>query len=148
MQSLDGKPNRAPDSGRAVGRLVAAWLVMLVIAVLNGAAREMGYGRGLDPLLAQQLSTLYGMTMLGVVMGIYAWRWPFSTTESALRAGILWLTLTVAFEFLFFHYVAGHSWAELAANYDLAAGRLWPLLLAWITVAPALFRYLWKQLQR
>jgi len=29
------------------------------------------------------------------------------------------LALTVAFEFLFFHYVGGRSWSKLLANYNL-----------------------------
>lgn len=85
------------------------------------------------------------MTLLGVVIGAYAWRWPFAGSAAAWRAGILWLAMTVAFEFLFFHYVTGHSWSELLANYDLAAGRLWVLLLAWIAVAPAVFQRLWAK---
>ncbi|NJD25432.1 MAG: hypothetical protein FIB06_08490 [Betaproteobacteria bacterium] len=129
-------------------RLLFAWLVMLLVSVLNGIARDVGYGQGLDPLRAHQLSTLYGMTLLGVVIAVYARRWPFPSVASAWRAGLLWLALTVAFEFLFFHYITGHAWAELRANYDLAAGRLWPLLLLWIAVAPACFRWLWRHCRR
>ena len=126
-------------------RLLLAWLVMLGVSVLNGIARDVGYGRELDPLVAHQLSTLYGMTLLGVVIGAYAWRWPFASAAAAWRAGCLWLALTVAFEFIFFRYVTGHSWSELLANYDLAAGRLWPLLLLWIALAPEVFRRLWRR---
>jgi hypothetical protein len=49
------------------------------------------------------------------------------------------MALTVAFEFLFFHYVGGEPWPELLANYDLSEGRLWPLILLWVAVAPYLF---------
>ena len=126
-------------------RLLLAWLVMLVVSVLNGVARDVGYGRELDPLVAHQLSTLYGMTLLGVVIGAYAWRWPFASAAAAWRAGWLWLALTVAFEFVFFHYFTRHSWEELLANYDLSAGRLWLVLLLWIALAPAVFRRLWRR---
>jgi len=118
---------------------------MLAVSVLNGIARDVGYGRELDPLAAHQLSTLYGMTLLGVVIDAYAWRWPFTSAAAAWRAGCLWLALTVAFEFVFFHYVTGHSWEELLANYDLSAGRLWPVLLLWIALAPEVFRRLWRR---
>ena len=124
-------------------RLVLTWLLMLAVSVANGVARDTGYGRGLDPLLAHQLSTLYGVALLGVVIAIHAWRWPFADAAAAWRAGLLWVAMTVAFEFLFFHYVAGHPWSVLLANYDLAGGRVWLLLLVWIAVAPALFRSLW-----
>ena len=126
-------------------RLLLAWLVMLAVSVLNGIARDVGYGRELDPLVAHQLSTLYGMTLLGVVIGAYAWRWTLASAAAAWRAGALWLALTVAFEFIFFHYVTGHSLEELLANYDLSAGRLWPVLLLWIALAPEVFRRLWRR---
>jgi hypothetical protein len=128
-------------------RLVLAWLVMLIVAVLNGIARDVGYGRDLDPQSAQQLSTLYGMTLLSVVIAVYAWRWPFAGRAAAWQAGLLWVAMTVAFEFLFFHYVTGHPWAELLDNYNLAAGRLWTLLLAWIAIAPAIFHSLFARLR-
>ena len=59
---------------------------------------------------------------------------------AALGIGLLWMALTVAFEFLFFHYVGGHLWAALLANYNLAAGRLWVLVLLCLLLAPSLFR--------
>ena len=49
------------------------------------------------------------------------------------------MALTAAFEFMFFHYVAGHSWEMLLANYDVMSGHLWPLILLWVCVAPYLF---------
>ena len=71
-------------------RLLLAWLVMLAVSVLNGIARDAGYGRELEPLVAHQLSTIYGMTLLGGVIGAYAWRWPFASAAAAWRAGRLW----------------------------------------------------------
>lgn len=44
--------------------------------------------------------------------------------------------LTVAFEFGFGHYVAGHSWDKLLADYNLLRGRVWSLFLVWIAVMP------------
>jgi hypothetical protein len=51
--------------------------------------------------------------------------------------------MTLAFEFLFGHFVAGHSWARLLQDYNLLAGRVWVLLLAWVALAPYLF-YRWQ----
>jgi hypothetical protein len=58
---------------------------------------------------------------------------------AGLYIGLFWMALTVAFEFLFFHYVGGHPWPALLANYDLLNGRIWVLLLAWIAIAPYVF---------
>jgi hypothetical protein len=45
----------------------------------------------------------------------------------------------VAFEFLFFHFVGGHSWSELLANYNIFAGRVWVVVLLWVAAAPYVF---------
>jgi hypothetical protein len=56
--------------------------------------------------------------------------------------------LTVAFELGFGHWVAGVSWAELARNYDVLAGRTWVFVVLWIAVAPAAVRALRGRLAR
>jgi hypothetical protein len=44
--------------------------------------------------------------------------------------------MTVGFEFLFFHYVAGHSWADLLDANRFWEGRLWVLVLLTLALAP------------
>jgi hypothetical protein len=122
-----------------MARYLAAWFAMLLVSVLNGALRDFTYGRHMPELLAHQLSTLIGIVLLGAVIRRYMRRWPFASARQALFVGLFWMALTVAFEFLFFHYVGGLSWAVLLANYDLSAGRLWPLILLWVAFAPYLF---------
>jgi hypothetical protein len=119
-----------------------AWLVMLLVSIANGGARDLLYGRHLDPLAAHQLSTLIGMGLLGVVMWVFLQRWPTGSARAALRVGLFWMALTVAFECLFFHYAMGHPWSVVLANYDLAGGRIWVLLLLWVALAPWLFHRL------
>ena len=80
-----------------------------------------------------------GIILLGIVIYLYVRRWPPVSAREAWYIGLFWMALTVAFEFLFFHYVGGHSWEALLANYDMAKGRLWPLILVWVAIAPYLF---------
>ena len=54
--------------------------------------------------------------------------------------GVLWLGLTVSFEFGFFHYVAGRTWASLLEQYDVSKGHLWPFVLAAVALAPFVWR--------
>jgi hypothetical protein len=127
---------------RKVTRILAAWFAMLLVSVLNGALRDFTYGKHLPESLAHQLSTLSGILLLGAVIWFHVRRRPPASTREAWGIGLFWMSLTVAFEFLFFHYVGGHSWETLLANYDLGAGRLWPLILLWVAVAPRLFLHL------
>ena len=61
-----------------------------------------------------------------------------SVTVAVGRAGT-WAALTVAFEFVFFHFIGGHSWSELLANYNVGQGRVWVFVVLWIAVAPWFF---------
>ena len=121
-----------------MSRYLLAWLVMLLVSIANGTLRDFTYGKHLPELLAHQLSTLSGIVLLGVVIYLFMRRWPPASGRQALNIGLFWMSLTVSFEFLFFHYVGGHPWGELLANYDLLSGRVWVLLLAWIAIAPYL----------
>jgi hypothetical protein len=120
-------------------RYLQAWFTMLGVAMVNGGLRDMTYGKQLPELLTNQLSCLSGIILLGIVIYLYVRRWSLGSARQALYIGLFWMVLTVAFEFLFFHYVGRHSWAELMANYDIANGRLWPLVLLWVLIAPYLF---------
>ena len=62
----------------------------------------------------------------------------------ALLVGIVWVALTVAFEFLAGHYVFGNSWERLIADYNVFRGRIWILVLLANLFAP-LWAFLQKQ---
>jgi len=124
---------------RGRGRYLAGWLLLLVVAFGNGMLREAGYGRVLPELAAHQLSTLTGIVFTGLCGWWLLRAWPLQSARQALLVGLLWLLLTVIFELLFGHYVAGHSWRQLLHDYNLAEGRIWPLFLLWIAVMPYVF---------
>ncbi len=120
-------------------RHVVAWFVLLLVAMINGGLRDYTYGKYVSELLAHQISCMSGIVLFAVVIRQYVYLWPPVSDREAWQIGLFWMVLTVAFEFLFFHYVTGHSWESLLANYDMSAGRLWPLILLWVAVAPWLF---------
>jgi len=51
----------------------------------------------------------------------------------------VWLALMAAFELLLGHDVAQGPWSDLLHDSSLFAGRLWLVILVWITVAPSVF---------
>jgi len=53
-----------------------------------------------------------------------------------IALGIGWAAATVLFEFGFGHWVAGHPWSRLVADYDLLAGRIWVLVLLTLLIGP------------
>jgi len=115
------------------------WFAMLAVAVGNGGLREKTFARSMPELRAHQLSTVIGAAAMGVLMWFIIRRWPPASGREALGIGVLWLSLTVAFEFFMGIALRKRPWAEVIAAYDLRSGHVWVLLLLWITVAPWLF---------
>lgn len=120
-------------------KYVLAWFPMVLIAIANGALRELWYGKHLSELRAHQASTASGALLFGLYMWILLRIWNPISSQQALTIGFLWLCLTLAFEFLFFHYAMGHPWSSIVHDYNIFAGRVWIVILIWVTVAPYVF---------
>ena len=121
-------------------RALTVWLLLLLLAVLNGALREEALVPWFGPKAAHLISTLL---LSGLILGATAltigWIAPGSSA-GALGVGALWLLLTLAFEFLAGHFVFHKPWPELLADYDLTRGRIWILVLLVTFLAPWLYR--------
>lgn len=113
-----------------------AWIPMVFIAIANGVLRQYVYGRWMKELSAHQVSSLTAVVLFYLYTWILGKKWPLESSQQALAVGIIWLCLTVAFEFLFGHYVANHPWSRLIQDYNLLSGRLWALVLLAVAAAP------------
>lgn len=120
-------------------RYVLAWIPMIFIGIVNGTLRETTYGKSLNELQAHQVSTIVGIGLFSSYIWGLTHLWRLESTTQAIVIGAIWFGLTIAFEFIFGHYVAGHSWNRLFQDYNLFAGRVWLLVLLWIAIAPWLF---------
>jgi len=69
-------------------------------------------------------------------MWIIEGSWKFSSSSEALAVGLMWLAQAIMFEFLFGHYVMGHSWEILFAEYNVFEGRFWSIVVFWTAAAP------------
>jgi hypothetical protein len=120
-------------------KYAVSWIGMVIIAIMNGVIRDAFYGKYLGELTAHQISTF----TLTVLAGLYLWllglMWKIPSSNQAITIGLIWLALTVAFEFLFGHYVMKHPWTRLLHDYNIIKGRVWILVLIWITIAPYVF---------
>ncbi len=121
-----------------LARYLLLWLLLAGVAIANGIARQATYGKRLSELAAHQVSTVTAVLATSAVVWSAGRYWPIESAPQAWSIGLLWLLMTVAFEFGFGHYVAGHSWQRLRADYNLVNGRVWVLFLAWLAVLPYL----------
>lgn len=119
-----------------VARYLLVWVLLAVVAVTNGIIRQATYGKSLSDLTAHQVSTVTAIVATGFTVWIVSRFWPIESSGQSWIIGICWFALTVAFEFGFGHFVAGHTWGRLLADYNLLEGRVWSLFLLWMLTMP------------
>jgi hypothetical protein len=125
---------------------MVAWFAVPFVAIANGALREMTYGRMLPKDLSHNLS------LAPLMVGIFAFayligqRWPLPSRRAGVQVGVVWLTLTVAFEFGM-GAVTGVSAEDVLAQYNVLRGHLWPLAPLSMAIAPESIRRIQQRRQ-
>ncbi len=119
-----------------LGRSVLVWLVIMVLAIVNGGFRQVV----LVPALGERAGHVLSTILLSIVVMVAAWislPWLRPLTPmDAWRIGLLWVGLTLAFEFLVGHFLFRTSWEQLVADYNVARGRVWVLVPITTLLAP------------
>jgi hypothetical protein len=115
------------------------WFAFPFVAIFNATIRELFYKKSLGDLVAHQISTATGIIFFGLIFYFIFKKWKIKSLNHAVLIGLIWLALTILFEFGFGHYIMGNPWQKLLHDYNLAEGRVWSLFLLWITIAPIVF---------
>jgi hypothetical protein len=119
-------------------RAGVVWFAIMLLAILNGAARDALLVPRLGDPVARALSCLTLASLILLVTWFsLQWIHPASLGD-AWTIGVTWLAMTLTFEFVAGHYLFHTEWSTLLADYNVLAGRLWILVLVTITIAPAL----------
>jgi hypothetical protein len=116
-----------------------AWIPMLVLAIANGALRQLTFAKWMPELRAHQLSTAFGAAIIGLFIWFVIRIQPPASSRQAVLIGLVWVSLTVVFEFAMGRFLTHRPWRQLVQDYNLAAGRVWPLFLLWLALAPYFF---------
>lgn len=126
-------------AGEAERRWWIAWLGGPFIGAANGALRDLTYQRAVGEQRGHRWSTVPAVAAFAAYFAWLERRWPLPSADAARRTGAFWLVLTVAFEFALGRG-RGLTLREAAADYNLAKGRLWPIVLLWLLVGPSVVR--------
>lgn len=114
---------------------VLVWAIILMLAVLNGALRDVVLVHAFGPTSARFVS---GVVLCSVIVTAAALAAPWlgnPPLRSFWRIGALWLVLTLGFETAV-GYAEHQSWQRLLDAYRLQGGNLWPLVLVTTLIAP------------
>jgi hypothetical protein len=103
-------------------RAVAVWLLIIVAESIHGTLRELLLKPYVGDLRARQIAVFTGMLIILVVSYAFI-RWiRAETTRALLLVGLLWVALTLAFEFGLGLFVLGYSWERMIEDYDFTRG--------------------------
>jgi len=119
-------------------KATAVWLLILAGAVLNGGLREAWLVPSLGKTTALVLSGVLLSIVIAAVSLLLVPRMGRLATPQCLYVGLLWLCLTLTFEFGFGRLVQHESWQRLLEAYTFKDGNLWPLVLVVLFLAPLL----------
>jgi len=120
------------------GRALAVWFAILILAIANGALRAGWLLRVMSETRAYAASSLLlSLVVVAVTWLTIQWIAPPGPGD-AIAVGLVWLAMTVAFEFLAGHYLFGQSWDRLLVDYRFWEGRIWVLVLLVVAMAPRL----------
>lgn len=124
---------------RVLAYPLGVWLVMAVLAVLNGVFREVVLVPRISEYPGHVLSTALLVLAILVVSYLYFANTAIEYSRAELWAiGVVWVVLTVGFEFLV-GYLEGTPVEVTLGQYDVLAGQVWILVPLALLVAPSLF---------
>jgi hypothetical protein len=118
---------------------LVVWVILAFITIVFAVFREAVFipATGLNGTLARALLLPFGIAYTFVIAYIFLGKTkaPYSASDT-VKIGLLWLILTIAFEFTFGSLVMGNTLAKLIADYNLFAGRTWPIFLLGLLLSP------------
>lgn len=112
----------------------------MAVEFVHGALRWIFLRPRVGDLRSGQIGVLTGSPLFLLIVYFCE---PWMTLRSfadCLRVGLLWVVLTLVFEWNFGHYVIRRSWESIAAEYNLSHGGLMPVGLAIFAMTPMAWR--------
>ncbi len=123
---------------RFILRAAGIWGLFVVLAILNAALRE----KVLGPLIGNPAALpLSGILLSILVFLVTLALFPKLRAATALHCwaiGGAWVLLTLAFEFIFGHFVMGKASGEILEIFKISQGNLMSLVLIAIAASPYL----------
>ena len=115
----------------------------MLSAILNGILREY--------IISEKIGDYFGhiisVVILSSIFFILTFLFlklisiPYKNTDLWL-IGIMWLIMTISFEFIFGYFIIGHSISFLLADYNILKGRLWIIILIITLISPILCNFI------
>lgn len=121
-----------------LAKTLLTWLVFLVVEFLHGTLRVSFLVPRVGDLPSRQIGVFTGsLLILAVVYFFIPWFGHLST-RTLLKIGVVWLILTVLFEFAMGIFLFHFPLSRMLEDYNVPKGGLFPLALVFLLFSPLL----------
>ena len=115
---------------------IGVWFLLALFANINGVIRVYLIVPLVGETAGHVISCFTFSAIIFVVTYLFIKRKSIINRKTLIKIGLLWLLMTITFEFIFGHFVMNHSWEKLLQDYNIFAGRLWIVVLAVTFISP------------
>lgn len=117
-------------------RAIAVWLLVMAVEFVHGTLRWIFLRPHVGDFRSGQIGVFSG-SLLFLLIVYFCKPWmKLRGVGDCLRVGVLWVGLTLVFEWSFGHYAMRRSWESIAAEYNLLHGGLMLVGLAIFGMSP------------
>jgi len=115
---------------------------MPLLGIVNGSVREFLLKNYFEDAIANRVSVFSLIILIFIYGLVIRKKINIDSGSDAFKCSIIWIGLTLCFEFGFGHFVFDKSYDTLLADYNVLEGRLWPLVLIFTGLMPFILRKL------
>lgn len=120
-----------------IKKSILIWLLIIPLAMLNGLLRD----EVITPIIGEK----YALPLSGVILCVLIFfvalffipRLGRGSKQTYLKIGLLWMLLTVSFEFIF-GFLRGVPFMEMINTYNITTGNLWLVIVLFVGIVPLL----------
>jgi hypothetical protein len=117
-------------------KLIGIWFILAISAIAVATFRIGILLPQFGEQTAHQIGTILYLIVQFIIIYLFVRKMRIKDVKTLLGIGFFWVVITIIFEFVFGHYVMGHPWQKLFADYNFFNGRLWALVLINNVAAP------------
>ncbi len=119
-------------------RAFAVWLLIILAETIHGTLRQVFLAPLVGDFPARQISVFPAMAVIFLVAFFFIRRINAPSKRSLFAVGLMWVGLTVIFEFVLGIFVLNQTREPMSEDYDLSRGGLMIFGLLFLFIAPFL----------
>lgn len=121
-----------------VFRAFLVWLIIIIAESIHGTIRQLFLAPLVGDFTARRIAVFTGMILIFLITYFFI-RWINAPSVKSLFAiGLMWVVLTVVFEFGLGIFIFGYSSERMFEDYDLTRGGLMGFGMLFMFLAPLL----------